>query len=74
MYHHVGAARTHSHYLTRDDTIFTGMEARGKGVVGGGVGGILSSVVFISPLVQTGPREFLVGTGSDWRHLTFHPN
>ena len=60
----------HRHYLTRDDTIFTGMEARGKGVVGG----ILSSVVFISPLVQTGPREFLVGTGSDWRHLTFHPN
>ena len=29
-------------------------------------GGILSSVVFITPL-QTGPREILEGTGSNWK-------
>ena len=39
----------HRHYLTRDDTIFTGMEARGKGVVGGRGGGYLvKCCVYIS--------------------------
>ena len=56
-----GVAGPHRHYLTLDDTIFTGMEAGEQW--GGGEGGILSSVVFITPL-QTGPREILEGTGT----------
>ena len=62
----LGVLGPHRHYLTLDDTIFTGMEAGelwGGGGEGGTEGGILSSVVFITPL-QTGPREILEGTGT----------
>ena len=54
-----GHAGPHRHYQTLDDTIFTGMEAGelwGGGGEGGTEGGILSSVVFITPL-QTGPGK-----------------